>query len=80
MQKTGAKPHVLSICISSIQWKSRWMNNNNIIIFMKRKKKDKNVNGNELNMMSCTSFSSTNASERNHNKCAVGLHIIFLLS
>ena len=55
------------------------MDEYNIIIFMKRKKKDKNVNGNELNMMSCVaSFSSFNvhAIKPNHNKCAVVLHII----
>lgn len=58
------------------------MNNNIIIIFMKRKKRDKNVNGNELNMMSCVAlFSSFNvhAIKPNHNKCAVVLHIILLL-
>ena len=58
------------------------MDEYNIIIFMKRKKKDKNVNGNELNMMSCVaSFSSFNvhAIKPNHNKCAVVVRIILLL-
>ena len=58
------------------------MNNNIIIILMKRKKRDKNVNGNEMNMMSCAaSFSIFNvhAIKPNHNKCAVVVHIILLL-